>query len=285
MSKVETNDFGSSQTMDRLREFFRGQAELLVSVQPLIRERQDPIWRAVSPLLYSINDTNKSLLWLTHEGKLRDVYILSRTVFETIVNGCFILARGNEAAERAYQHAMQKAYRDLDRRLEFNEAAIHISYGSKPDLSRHPELEESVAEFTTKRGRELTSWTPETVKERIEVIGETYGNKAVTALQFGLLAIYRHASDIAHGTLFGALFAIGMTQPSRPPQSPEALALHQRSNLCMLLTMLGGAIDSLLHVLGRELGETGFVEESARAVAKLREEPWVEPERASRIFP
>ena len=281
MSGDNSDDFGSLQTLHRLWEFFRGQAMRLENVQSLIKKRQDPIWLTILPLLYSVTDTNKSILLLAREGKLRDTYILSRTAYETILNACFIITEGEEAADRAYKHALQKSWRDLDRELIINDTAVYIRHNNPANPSQNPQLQDAIDEFTTKRGYEVTSWTPESLKARIAKIGAKYGQEVVTGLQFGMLAIYRHASDISHGTLFGAMFAVGLTQPTGLPESPAELVHYQRSHLCMLLTMLGGVIDSLLRILGQELGETEFVKQSQEAVTALLKEPWVERENAS----
>ena len=274
-------EFGSLETLHRLWAFFRNQAMLLEEVQSLIKGRKDSIWLTILALLHAATDTNKAIALLAREEKMRDTYVLSRTSYETMLNACYMMAEGDEAAERAYKHVLQKSWRDLDRELVINDTAVYIRHSAQVDPSEDPDLHDAIDEFTTKRGREITSWTPQSLKDRIEKVGLKYGKDAVTGLQFGLLAIYRHASDISHGTLFGSMFAVGITQPCGPPKSPSELVQYQRSNLCMLLTMLGGVIDSLLRILGQELDRTDFVDRSNRAVADLRQEPWVEPDATS----
>jgi hypothetical protein len=123
-----------------------------------------------------------------------------------------------------------------------------LKWNGEVKSDSNPELQAALAEFTSKKGREITSWTPETVQEQIETIDARYGKRISTNLQFALMSIYRHESDIAHGTFFGALFALGLTSPSGPPKSPEELQIHQRQNLSMLLMMLGLATSALIMV-------------------------------------
>jgi len=271
-----SGQFSSLETLHRLWSFFRDQAILLEKVQSRTWEKGSSVLLTVSALLHAATDTNKSIALLAREEKMRDVFVLARTSYETMLNACFILAEGEVVADKAYRHVLQKSWRDLDRELIINETAVYIRHRSQVDPSDNGDLQEAIDEFTSKRGREITSWTAESVKERIEVVDRKYGGDTVMGLQFGLLAIYRHASDIAHGTLFGSMFAVGLTQPEGPPKSPMELVSYQRSNLCMLLTMLGGVVDSLLQVLGHELGQTDFVEESKRRMAKLQDEPWLD---------
>ncbi len=226
------------------------------------------------PISYSIQDSCETVSMLALNGKMRDCFVIARTVFESIVNFCFICGKGNEATARAEAHAMQKTYRDLHRELEINQQKLSVQWSGQVDLSSNPKLQAAIAEFTSSKGREKTSWTSETVTERIEVIGAKYGTEVATRLQFALLSIYRHASEIAHGTLFGALFALGLTLPSGPPTSSEDMAKHQRQNITMLLMMLGFSISSLLRVVATELPIQTLINESDAAINELKKEGW-----------
>lgn len=272
---ASAGEFGSRETFHRLWTFFRTQAMLLEEVQTLLKSSEDPVALTVLTLLYAAADTNKSIALLAKEEKMRDTYVLARTSYETMLNACFILTEGEETADKAYRHALQKTWRDLDRELPINDTTIYIRHSGQIDPNEDSVLQDAIDEFTSKRGREITSWTPESLKDRIEKVGLKYGSRVTMGLQFGMLAIYRHASDISHGTVFGSMFAVGLTDPSGPPKSPSDLQQGQRSNLCMLLTLLGGVIDSLLHVLGHHLDVEDHVKRSERAVAALGQEPWV----------
>jgi hypothetical protein len=269
-SGTTAGEFGSRETLHRLWTFFRNQAVLLEEVQSLMKGSEDPVALTVLTLLYAATDTNKSIALLAREEKMRDTYVLARTSYETMLNACFILTEGEKAADRAYRHALQKGWRDLHRELPINDTTVYIRHSAQIEPDEDSALRDAIDEFTSKRGREITSWTPASLKTRIEKVGLKYGNRVTKGLQFGLLAIYRHASDISHGTVFGLADASG------PPKNPSELQQRQRENLCMLLTLLGGVVDSLLHVLGHYLDVEDFVERSERAVASLGQEPWIQ---------
>lgn len=218
--------------------FFNKHVQLLTQLQFVLEAESGHRWAVLVLLSYSIQDSCKTISLLAPQGKMRDCFVVARTVFETIINFCFICGEGDEAAARAKAHAMQKTYRDLQREVEIDQRKLTVQWSGEVDLSSNPDLEAAVGEFTSRRGRER-DWTLENVKQRIEAIDAKYGEKAATYLQVAFLAIYRHASEIAHGTLFGSLFALGATQPSGPPASTEDMAKHQRSNLTMILMMLG----------------------------------------------
>lgn len=273
MADQPQGDLGSPETSKNIWNFYRNQTRLLTESTTLVNKQESRLWGVVAALLLSVNETNGSLLWLARNRKARDAYVLSRTVLETIINTCFILANGPETAEKAWRHANQKAYRDLDRTVRVNEKVFRLKWTGRVDLAQHPELMEAIREYTSKKGREITSWTPETVNQRIEAIDKKYGNRATTSLQLALLAIYRHSSEISHGTLFGAMQSIGLLQPPGPPNNLEQMIIFRQKQVNMLCLMLGASIDSLLWILGKELGDESFAQKSSRAMSKLRESP------------
>lgn len=275
MSDKKTDEFGSIEATHRLWLFFNQHIKLLEQARNVVMQQTSELWSVVMPLLYAVIDTSLSISSLAQTGKVRDCFVLSRTDFETIVNICFILAKGDEAAKRAKQHATQKAYRDLNRHLDINGQNLTLKWGGEVKLEENPELQVALAEFTSKKGREITSWTPETVQEQIEIVDSRYGKHVSMNLQFALISIYRHASEIAHGTFFGALFSLGLTSPSGSPKSPVELQDHQRQNLSMLLMMLGLSESALIKVLAEEIPSlTNQATESKKSVKELQNESW-----------
>ena len=281
MEKKESDEFGSVESTHRLWIYFSNQVQILERARIRALQENAEIWSVITPLLYAIKDSCDSLSLLAQKGKTRDSFVLARTVYESIVNASFIFAKGFEAVERAKQHALQKSYRDTNRELEINSNKLGLEWSGTVDLSKNPDLQSALARYTSKKGREITAWTPETVKEQIEVIDSKYGAKVSTGLQFALMAIYRHASDIGHGTLFGALFSLGLTSPAGPPKSPIELEKHQRENISMLLMMLGLALESLIEILAGELTMPEITIEAHKETQKLKEETWVKANNAT----
>jgi hypothetical protein len=132
---------------------------------------------------------------------------------------------------------------------------------AKSQWESDPRVQAAVAAFTTKKGREITQWTPENVEERIKAVGTKHGPRAEGGLMFGLFAIYRHGSEIAHGSLFGALYSLGLTLPGGD-ESGNDLDRYIRMNLSTLLWFVGRSVNSLIYVIDREIGLTGFYERS-----------------------
>lgn len=214
------------------------------------RLRTDQHLSAVYPLLDALRSSTDTLRALCAQHNLRDSYVIARVVYETAINACFIGVGGNEVSARAWRHARQKALRDLDRTIDLAGRQVIKVRWSGADVVLADEQNQSLLnEFTGRSGRELPSWTPESVRERLERIHAHAGGDATTGFAFGLL-LYRHASEIAHGTLYGALFSLGAAEPTGLPKSIEALRNHRIEHCRMLLMLIGFSLASLLQVLG-----------------------------------
>jgi hypothetical protein len=281
MSESNHNLFGSYEVAQHHWFVLDKHAELLLLAYKILLIKKSDYYDVLAPLLYSIKDSCDSVSFLAQKGKTRDCFVLARTIFETAVNFCFICAKGKDVAERARRHALQKSFRDLFREVDIGNHKLRIEWQGEVDLSTNPELQDALKEFTNKKGREITSWTPETVKEQIDAIDSKFGNRVSGNLQFGLLNIYRHASEIAHGTLFGALFSIGLMSPTGRPKNPQELAIYQGSNISMILLMLIAAINSVLIVLANDLPIKELVDKSEALIDEIRKDGWVRAEDKS----
>lgn len=273
MSRSSESEFGSIEVTHRLWQFFITQTDLFEKAYKSAYEQlTGEVWGVILPLGYSAVDTCGSIASLAQHGKTRDCFVLSRTVFETLVNICFILAKGESAAVRARRHALQKSHRDLARESVINRRGINLKYEGEFNLTL--DTQAALDEFTSKKGREITSWTPETTAEQIAAIDSQFGSPVGSIFHLTLLAIYRHSSEIAHGTYFGALFSLGMTSPAGPPETPEKLQRRQRENLCMIMQLLGMTLSATIECLAIALPLQEIIESSRMLITKLKEEPW-----------
>jgi hypothetical protein len=169
----------------------------------------------------SIIDTSHSMLILSNAGKLRDVYALSRIVFDLTLNVGYFSVKGKEAVRLSLQHYHQKAFRDLSREIEISGLKFGIGIKDFDKVAIDEKLREALDFFTNKKGFEIRSWTGENVFKKIELIIEKYGEDIGLILIINLFFIYRHSSEIIHGTMFGSLFARGMTRPEAEQPNDE----------------------------------------------------------------
>lgn len=206
------------------------------SVNNGLANTKDDVAMSFSLMVGPILDTSNSLLVLSTMGKMRDCYSLSRIIFDHVLNLGYFGAKGEETVKKALQHYHQKAFRDLDRKIEIKDLTFGI--GLK-DIDKAPisdKLKEALNYFTSNKGFEIRSWTGDNVFKKIEIIRDYYGKEIGMMLVINLFFIYRHSSEIMHGTLFGSLFARGMTKPeSEQPNDEKELKIFHRTKISFVL--------------------------------------------------
>jgi hypothetical protein len=262
-NKESSAAFDSEEGTSEFLRFLSEELDLLDKARERCLKEKGELWDVLNPLIFTMVDSLRSVTWLAESYKVRDCFVLSRVVVETSINLCFICAEGETAARRAMSHARQKSYRDLERKSEINGQTIDISWSGKSSQVIDPDLQKDIDDFTHKNGRENTSWTPETVNQKLEIISKKYGAKKSGSLQWAFFTIYRHASEIAHGTYFGSIYIFGRTLPSSKVETQEDLLKHLRGHLNMLCLMMGGAISATLEILATELSDLGKIAKDA----------------------
>jgi len=260
-------------------DYLLAQVKLLDPAYRTALSKEGPLAQAIAPLLYAVRDSSQSMEVLSGRGKLRDCYAVARTIIETIINICFILARGEELAKKALRHAHQKSHRDLERNSVIGMSGISVVWSGKETLTLSAELSGALEEFTTKRGKERTEWTEEKLQVRLQAIESRYGQSVMVPLHICFFAIYRHASEIVHGTVFGALFSVGLTEPGRPRSEAE-LMKHRVGSFNMLFILLGCGIEALLRVLVEErFSDESALKESKALRENLDVDSWIPPKQ------
>ncbi|EMQ6158647.1 hypothetical protein R9D69_001224 [Pseudomonas aeruginosa] len=254
--------------------FFNSVEKLLKDVIALASKADSNRVGALYPLIDSVEESTSSLRLLATKQALRDSYVISRVIYEAAINACFLLTAPLELSNRASVHAKQKALRSLVRKIEIAGTPLfEFKFSGADELMQKPKYKEWLDEFTTKSGREITSWTPENVQQRLEAVHLSFGGELTRGLAFGLL-LYRHASEIAHGTLYGTLFSWGAMEPSRSLNSPNDLALFRRAELRHLLKLVCFTLESLIRICASVLEEP-LLGESAKSARldyyKMRE--------------
>lgn len=219
------------------------------------------------PFLDSANESLETLEWLVSHMRLRDAYVISRVIYETLLNACFITTDRQVLGLRAHTHAQQKALRGLVRAIEISGEKI---FEHKPDgveeIMNMPLHKRWLDEFTSRSGREVTSWTPENVSKRLEVIHEAFGLNKSRGFAFGLL-LYRYSSEIAHGTLFGTMFSWGAMEIGKPLSGPKDMAVFRKKELQHLMKLLAYSIESAIKIISALLGDETLSDRAIQARA------------------
>jgi hypothetical protein len=256
-------------------KWFNSIEKLLGDTLSNIQEGKSNEVGALYPFLDSIAESVGTLRTLVNQLKLRDAYVIARVIYETSVNACFLLTNPEALSARATTHAKQKALRSLIRAIALaGDQIFEFKPHGAEELLGDPRHQEWLREFTSRTGREITSWTPENVQQRLEATYLKFGPEETRGLAFGLL-LYRHASEIAHGTLYGTLFAWGAMEPGSPLKGSGDMGKFRRRELRHLLKLVSFSLESVIRIVS-SLAGTADIYASAR---KARSDYYQQRER------
>lgn len=209
----------------------------------------DVVLRTILTMIHMVGISGHSLLKLTGNPSLqvKDAYPIARTIIEGAINVAFIMAKGKDAAERAVRHAEVKAYRDFNRSFKAGEMYFALTLAGELPSEEKARLDAMLPEFTSKKGFEK-DWTDENMSQRLEAISKVFPNTAMISLSTSAFNIYRHASEVVHGSYFSAIFFWGLNSPTgtRPQTRDDLRATllnHQFSVLMSAIFAYAGLVE------------------------------------------
>lgn len=262
MGIVDTED-GSS----RLARFLDDQIKCLIAAASHVRESKSDRVSRLYTLYSSIIEDAIAIRVLGDQARLNQAYIISRALLERLTNLCFLQLCTEDEFKDYIDYSLNKAARRQDRTIEANGKTVARISLKEGNFEIPPELTAAVAKFTSERGREKTRWTTVSLPDRVAVIEAKLGG---TGLFMSLLTIYSDASEALHGTLYGASFHLGVYDIGSIPNNQETLDRHRHATLSCLYLMAGGAIDTMVSLLG-SLGEQSFAEASKSSRVQFKQ--------------
>ncbi|MEX2296379.1 MAG: hypothetical protein WD715_03115 [Dongiaceae bacterium] len=112
------------------------------------------------------------------------------------------------------------------------------------------------------------------MEDRIAVVAARFGHNVLIAIFSAVMMIYRHSSEILHGTYFGALYFWGLTTGTKPDSLDElkiTMGNHQFSVLCAAIF----ANTAMLECVGEYFELPDLAKESNLLMKELEEMPLV----------
>lgn len=214
----------------------------------------------IGPMLVVNHTSLKSILLLLENNHYRDVIILSRPFLEAVINIGFIMAKGDKAVIDSKKYAYQKGYRDLFRGIDINDFNIKSGFTEFVDefeKAAPTQMKEALDDFSNKKGKEINSWTPETTKTKVEIIGEKYGTYVNGLLTFAFFTIYRDVSEIIHNSYYGVRIFLGMqqqgmTQFKNSEVAAQYFSEHQEKLTTLIVQQISISINALLNIISQE---------------------------------
>ena len=252
--------------LDRQRLLLEGLIHALHQGDPYWSAEQKEVADTTALMVQGIGVSAHSITRLASEIGMgfRDCLGIARSICEASLNVAYIAAAGSEACERAKRHALQKSFRDLHRETSMGGFRVKtVRTSDPPDPSGYPELEEALAEFTRKGGREITDWTPHNLSQRIDIIREKFGDVAMT-FAVSVVSIYRHSSELLHGTYFGSYFFWTAGEDGAPRSRADLEYRLVASHLVSVISASWMSIHGMTSVLCRALNLASLAQIDAR---------------------
>lgn len=216
-----------------------------------IGSQKDDVSMAFALMSNPILESSHSMILLSQCLKMRDCYALARMIFDLTLNLGYFGVKGKTSVELSLKHYHQKAFRDLDREIEIKGLKFGIGIKGFDKSKVDAKLKEALDFFTNRKGFEIRSWTGDNVFKKIELIIGKYGEDIGMMLIINLFFIYRHSSEIIHGTMYGSLFSRGMTRPeNEQPKNEDELRKYQITYITFTLIcviLLNYVMFSIIH--------------------------------------
>ena len=245
MHEKSTADVEWKECVDAALSILHEHVDALAELIDKLSESKTETAPIIAQYVHAVGLSCKSFEILVQHNCVRDGWVACRTAYLTILNACYTCSIGPEAANKAFRHAMQRAYRDLDQQVKLANTKAVLRYEGDISLEKHPDVLKANQEYTTKKGREIKSWTTDGPESQLKAVEEKYGAETVAPLLLTHLAHYRHASESAHGTIFGYLWFCGQTVPNERPMTAKDVGDHFRS----LALVAGSSIIESVHCL------------------------------------
>lgn len=203
-------------------------------------------------LFGAVAHSSDSLLILAQEGRVRDCAIIARCIFETLVNGLYLLASDESITDDLIAHAEMKQTRDLDREIRAGSAVVNIQHAAKDHLREVPSVKEALEKFTTAKGMENRQWTTDNLQRRLEIVENEFSTAENKVTDIFALAFvnYRFASEVLHGTLYAILEEEGISR-LKPVISDEDRSKQLATHIEMILLTHGGCLGASVKILCR----------------------------------
>lgn len=203
-------------------------------------------------LLLAVSDSMESLAILGNFNKMRDCYVVSRTIYETTLNILLILSTDFESMDEMTKYTYDEIEQEDSRSITTDSEAVFFAF----DGIKHTV---GFAKNNPFKVRNPRSWTKHKIQNRINLIDKKYGKVVSRSLQVAHLTIYRTSSNIAHGTLYGMLQAMGLIHGKEIKEFTDiSMIQHNFQVITTLLLTISQSVYGLTYALDKELGLEKF---------------------------
>jgi len=194
------------------------------------------VLKVIATMTHMIGISGETIIHLTEGEKLqiRDAFPVARSITELAINICYIMATGEDCAKRADNHAEQKLYRKLHSNKKAGAFEYEINWSGEISAADTARFEKLMADFQSKKGREK-NWIDLNIHERLIEVERQFPKNS-TLLSSAYVTIYSDASEIVHGSYYGAMYFWQPNLPTGVPKSVDGIKklIHQHQQTVLL---------------------------------------------------
>ncbi|EJG0971342.1 hypothetical protein C4G98_RS22630 [Vibrio parahaemolyticus] len=249
--------FKDMETKDGMllwRECFNKHIEIIHANEIVVRNSDSDRLLKLYPLLAAILEDSISLDILASHSRVNQCYVISRALLERVINFSYLLYAPEQEYSSFVEYTKNKAARSLSRKIEIDGVEkVSLNFASN-DYQLSEDYVRAVERFTSANGREIPRWTKLNIDKRADFLDQKSGKN----LLLHVLAIYADASEALHGTLYGALFHLGVFNPRSDIRDQDSVDRQRYTNLSFLYFMASAASSTLLFCIkenGADLSE------------------------------
>lgn len=247
-------DMETKEGMLLWRECLKKHIEIVHANESVIRNSDSVRLLKLYPLLAAILEDSISLDILASHSRVNQCYVISRALLERVINFSYLLYAPEQEYSSFVEYTKNKAARSLSRKIEIDGVEKVSLNFANDDYQLSEDYVKAVERFTSANGREIPRWTKLNIDKRADFLDKKSGKN----LLLHVLAIYADASEALHGTLYGALFHLGVFNPTRDIRDLDSVDRQRYTNLSFLYFMASAALSTLLFCIkenGADLNE------------------------------
>jgi uncharacterized protein DUF5677 len=209
---------------------------------------EDSVIYTLLGLMQGLGASSHTIVRLSDDIGLhsRDCYSISRSIVESAINCCYVIAEGEIAAKKLIEHANEKSNEDLNRKSKIGKSEINLYAVDKNGNRLINDDDENNSNY-------IKSWTKLSVDKRIEIVGDKLSKNILESLHWARFMVYRHSSEILHGTLFGSLYFSGLTSPNKTNSIEEYINNIGQHHM-MILLCVNFSIRSVIQSFDKQYG-------------------------------
>jgi len=247
-------DMETKEGMLLWRECLKKHIAIVHANESVIRNSDSVRLLKLYPLLAAILEDSISLDILASHSRVNQCYIISRALLERVINFSYLLYAPEQEYSSFVEYTKNKAARSLSRKIEIDGVEKVSLNFANDDYQLSEDYVKAVERFTSANGREIPRWTKLNIDKRADFLDKKSGKN----LLLHVLAIYADASEALHGTLYGALFHLGVFNPTSDIRDHDSVDRQRYTNLSFLYFMASAALSTLLFCIkenGADLNE------------------------------